>query len=51
MYTAVWPGHQKMNLKCGEILNQKVRKDITVCKRNNPHTETDEDTMKSVTSI
>jgi hypothetical protein len=28
---AVWPGHQKMNLKCGEILNQEVSKDITVC--------------------
>jgi len=31
MYTAVWPGHQKMNLKCGEILNQEVMTDITVC--------------------
>jgi hypothetical protein len=31
MYMAVQPGHQKMDLKCGEILNQEVRKDVTVC--------------------
>jgi hypothetical protein len=30
-YMTVWPGHQKMNPKCGEILNQELRKDITVC--------------------
>ena len=50
MYMAVWPGHQKMNLKCGKILNQEVRRILLyVQKKQSSHT--DDNTMKSVTSI
>jgi hypothetical protein len=49
---AVWPGHQKINLKCREILNQEVRMLLYVQEEGrNPYMKTNEDTMKSVILI